>query len=124
MPTRISPELSTLRKLEERYEAAVAKNKAALEKVRSLIMMEGGKPSNSKLGSNGSTPISDMTKGGAAEHIMKEAGKPLTKNQIFDEMKRQGHPVANIQALATMMSEDNRFTSLGNGEWELTDKNP
>lgn len=123
--------VSLLRELEAKYQSA-------LVSVRALIEMEGGAKTDSEVQRPVvTTPVrqasplpttvrsrnpgqSQMTKGDAAEMVLKKEGSPMAKDKIFEAVKAMGHPVTNAKALMVAMSSDQkRFQSLGGGFWTL-----
>ena len=61
-----------------------------------------------------------LTKGDAAERVLRAHGKAMRKHDIFAELQRLGHPVASLPAFTSALSADKkRFKSEGNGMWSL-----
>jgi hypothetical protein len=126
--------IETLRSLEAKYLKRVEAAQEALEKVRDLIREESGQTSQVLIvpvrvrrranidAVKQETSFSGLTKGDAAAKIMAEAGRDMTKKEIFDEMKSRGHGVASLIALTSTLSEDDRFLSLGKGVWALAQR--
>ena len=60
------------------------------------------------------------TKGDAIERIFKESNRAVyTRGDLFTEIKRRGHPVANEASLVQTLSKDAWFTPAGHGKWSL-----
>jgi hypothetical protein len=134
--------VTILRKLEAKY-------LAALDKVRGLLEMEGqsidiadrpmpmsmpssmarsipGRPVRSRVPAPqmSAGEVATMTKGDAARVVLQKAGRALHKDAIFRAMQSGGHPVTAVKAVLVALSADKekRFKSLGNGEWDLTER--
>jgi len=137
----MSETLQTLRSLEAKY-------LNALDKVRSLIEMEGGTPSGQSAPLSGLSiadshkpsltqdrpevrkilrtfplrepkPFSKLPKAEAARVVMEASGSDLRKDDIFAEMKKRGHGITSLKALVVSMSSSEHFVSRGRGMWGL-----
>ena len=53
--------------------------------------------------------------------ILIKLGEPMSKKEIFVEMKKRGARLASEGTLATYLSRDDRFVSKGDGKWGLAE---
>ncbi len=67
--------------------------------------------------------FSDFTVAKAAETILIEAGKPLSREDIFNRIKERGGSVSSVINLVSALSRaNNKFVSLGNSVWDLKER--
>jgi len=118
-----SSTLETLLVLEKKYEAA-------LSQVRGLIELEGGKPTQTASPDShkvvpspaihqNAGPFSHMSKSAAAEIVLKQAGFPMSREELIAAMREGGHPIQSDKALTVALSSSPKFVSLGKGKWAL-----
>jgi len=70
-------------------------------------------------------PLSELTVAKGAEVILQEAGKPLSREEIFDDLKKRGSGVTSVITLVSALSRaKDRFKSIGNSRWELRARLP
>ncbi len=57
----------------------------------------------------------------AIYRVLEDAGKPLWKTDLSDELRRRGKAIGE-NTLQSYLSRDKRFRTLGGGLWALSDR--
>ncbi|MBI5772165.1 MAG: hypothetical protein HZA89_00295 [Verrucomicrobia bacterium] len=58
----------------------------------------------------------------ACFQILKEAGNPLSREEIFTRARARGVKIPTVDHLSPVLSRDKRFKSAGRGMWKLADE--
>ena len=84
-------------------------------------------PSNgaTAIAPNNQVPLSELTIVDGAQIILQEAGKALSRDEIFGELKKRGSGVSSVVNLVSGLSRaKDKFVSIGNSRWELKSRLP
>jgi len=114
------PQIQYLKALEKRYLDALTHVQFLIEMESGQTIQDGQPASQAPSATQPGDDLTNLTKGDAAEIILRDAGRDLHKKDILFLMQKRGHPIKEAPLLVAMLSADKkRFVSKGNGIWGL-----
>lgn len=106
-------------KMKAALAAKIAEAEEAARKLKIIEDYEKLMEEGSVATGNTSRPFEELTKSDAAALVLADVGKPLSMQELFDEMRKRGHGVKNVNSLRSGLSRDPKFVNMGSLKWGL-----